>query len=81
MLQKATPWAKGNSVPSMLRLSQPLVMNAANIIKKPFKADAAPAESGNGPTAPLCPMGWWMPWAKIIGYMANTKPVAVAASL
>ena len=36
--------------------------SAASVITKPESDAAVPAFSGNGPTAPAWPQGWWMPW-------------------
>ena len=54
--------SSGHTVPSSRWPNQPPIAKAASIIMKPLRADATPAACGNGPTAPLCPQGWWMPW-------------------
>ena len=56
--QKAMLMAMGKAEPSFIAPSQRPVAKAATIIKKPPKAEAAPAALGKGPTAPLCPHGW-----------------------
>ena len=60
--QKPMPLVSGNTLPSMRQPSQLPTPKATSIIISPLRAEAAPAASGNGPTAPLWPQGWWMPW-------------------
>ena len=65
-LQNHRPLVRGRTVASpaveRLRPSQPPMKKAATIIRKPLRAEAAPADCGNGETAPLWPQGWCTPW-------------------
>jgi len=57
-LQKPKVLTMGKTLPSACMPNQIPVAKAITIIKKPPKADAAPAACGKGPMAPLWPQGW-----------------------
>jgi hypothetical protein len=64
-LQNHTPLVRANTVPSSRLPTQPPTTKAASIIRKPLRAEAAPAACWNGPTAPLWLQGWWIPCASM----------------
>ena len=57
------PCTSGQTVPSSCAPTQPPAAKAASIIITPFKAEAAPAACGKGPTQAAWPQGWCMPCA------------------
>ena len=47
--------------PGGKRFRPVLALASCEALGQPYRK-AMPAACGNGPTAPDCPQGWWMPW-------------------